>query len=195
MLLGLVAGEGQSILYTNVSLIAPRLHLLRRLGGRECVGLLWLGTVVAGGTTHPLNVLFLVADGLNTTIGCYDGDVLTPHLDELAAAGTLFGSGYCQEAVCSPSLNSVLSGLRPDVSQVRIGRGGRGGEGLRQDFPGAVNLPEMFQRGGYQTVSLGKIFHHDEVETGGPIGPRMSPGRVELERRTMVSCRSLPALV
>jgi arylsulfatase A-like enzyme len=37
----------------------------------------------------------------------------------------------------------------------------------------AITLPELFKRHGYHTVSIGKVYHHGEVETGGPVGPRM----------------------
>ncbi len=73
-----------------------------------------------------------------------------------------------------PSRASLLSGLRPDVDQVRIGRGS-GGDEIRKHLPEAVLLPELFKNSGYYTVSLGKIFHHGEVETGGEVGPRMKP--------------------
>ena len=47
--------------------------------------------VAADATPRPRNVLFMVADDLNTMLGCY-GDPLaeTPHLDRLAARGVRF---------------------------------------------------------------------------------------------------------
>jgi arylsulfatase A-like enzyme len=121
----------------------------------------------------PPNVLFVVADDLNTSIGCYGGDAITPNLDAFARTGLMFSRAYCQESVCGPSRNSVLSGLRPDTETERIGRGNGAGPALRRIRPSAITLPELFQRNGYYTVSIGKIFHHGEVETGGAVGPRM----------------------
>ena len=136
----------------------------------------WMGAALSVSGQTPArtpNVLFIAVDDLNAQIGCLGSEVKTPHLDRLARSGTLFERAYCQEAVCGPSRASVLSGLRPDGDKQRIGRGSGGGDGIRQLFPQAVLLPELFKNGGYHTVSLGKIFHHGEVETGGDIGPRM----------------------
>lgn len=141
-------------------------------GGVACMaGVL---AAAAPAVSRP-NVLFIAIDDLNAQLGCLGAAVQTPHLDRLAASGMLFERAYCQEAVCGPSRASVLSGLRPDGDTPRIGRGSGGGDAIRQAFPQAVLLPELFKNGGYRTVSLGKIFHHGEVETGGDIGPRMKP--------------------
>ena len=49
------------------------------------------------------NILFIAVDDLRVNLGCYGDPVaITPHLDRLAARGTLFGRAYCQQAVCSP---------------------------------------------------------------------------------------------
>jgi len=53
-----------------------------------CVGWALAGTTAAAtdAQPRPRNVLFIIADDLNTMLGCY-GDPLatTPHLDRLAA--------------------------------------------------------------------------------------------------------------
>jgi len=134
---------------------------------------IFMAAIATAAPTRPPNVLFIVADDLNTTIGCYGGNIITPHLDALALSGLLFSRAYCQESVCGPSRNSVLSGLRPDTDRERIGRGNGAGPALRNLKPGAVTLPELFKRNGYHTVSIGKVYHHGEFETGGPVGPRM----------------------
>lgn len=120
---------------------------------------------------RPVNVLFVVSDDLRAELGCYGSSAIkTPHLDTLAGSGILFERAYCQQAVCNPSRSSVLSGARPDTTKIVTG-----GRHVRMTMPNVVTLPELFQRQGYHTVSVGKIFHHGEVETGGNIGPRMQP--------------------
>lgn len=114
----------------------------------------------------PYNVLFIMADDLNAQLGCLGKNIISPNLDALAKSGTLFERAYCQEAVCGPSRASILSGLRPDTDKPRIGRGSGAGVGIRKLMPSAVLLPELFKNGGYYTLSVGKIFHHGEVETG-----------------------------
>jgi iduronate 2-sulfatase len=63
------------------------------------------------------NVLFICVDDLKPLLGCY-GDTLikTPNIDRLAARGVLFERAFCNQAVCAPSRNSLMTGLRPCVN-------------------------------------------------------------------------------
>ncbi len=70
----------------------------------------------AGGKPSRPNVLLICVDELKPVIGCY-GDPLavTPNIDRLAASGVRFDAAYCNQAVCSPSRNALLIGLRPQT--------------------------------------------------------------------------------
>ena len=64
-----------------------------------------------------LNVLFLVSDDLRPELGCYGNPIIqSPNIDRLARQGIVFDRAYCQQAVCSPSRSSVLTGTRPDMT-------------------------------------------------------------------------------
>lgn len=101
------------------------------------------------------NVLFIAVDDLKPTVGCY-GDALakTPNLDRLAARGTLFERAYCMQAVCSPSRNAVLTGLRPQTLRIYDLA-----TNFRRSVPDVVTLPQHFKSLGYRSEGIGKIFH------------------------------------
>ena len=65
------------------------------------------------------NVLFIAVDDMRPQLGCY-GDPLacTPHMDKLASGGLLFNRAYCQQALCSPSRISLLSGRYPSTTRI-----------------------------------------------------------------------------
>src|SRR5947209_199772 len=98
------------------------------------------------------NVLFIAVDDLNDWVGCLGGhrQVKTPHIDALAARGTLFSSAHCQAPLCNPSRSSLLTGLRPSSTGVYgLAPGIRDVEALRQH----VTLPQTFTRAGYFTYT------------------------------------------
>lgn len=110
----------------------------------------------------PLNVLFIAVDDLRPEIGCYGAKhIQSPNIDKLAASGLLFERAYCQVAVCNPSRNSILSGCRPDKTQIFDNQ-----HFLRSQLPEVVTLPQHFKNHGYTSLSLGKVFHHSEREPG-----------------------------
>lgn len=104
---------------------------------------------------RPPNVLFIAIDDLRPALGCYgDTQAKTPNLDRLASRGMTFMRAYCQQAVCSPSRLSLLTGRRPDSTKVWDLK-----THFRNALPDAVTLPQFFRNAGYHCVGIGKIFH------------------------------------
>ena len=110
---------------------------------------------VAASAAERLNVLFIASDDMRPQLGCYgDPTVKSPNLDALAKRGMLFNRSYVQQALCSPSRISMLSGRYPATTGIfEIGRT------LRTTMPDITTLPQHFKINGYHTRSLGKIYH------------------------------------
>ena len=65
-------------------------------------------------TQPPLNVLFITSDQQRGDCYGFEGrKVRTPHLDEMARAGTRFQACITPNLVCQPSRSSILTGLLP----------------------------------------------------------------------------------
>jgi iduronate 2-sulfatase len=130
-----------------------RLVLGAVIGGSIALAFV-LGLQPAIGQTKP-NVLFFAVDDLRTDIGCYGhSEAKTPNIDALAKRGMVFRRAYCQQAVCSPSRTSLLTGLRPDSTKVYdlVTH-------FRDTIPDVVTLPQHFKNNGYHTAGMGKLFH------------------------------------
>ncbi len=105
-----------------------------------------------------MNVLFIVADDLRPELGCYDKPhIHSPRIDELAARGMVFKRAYCQAAVCRASRVSLLTGLRPDSTE--IWTNGSKHKHFRDHLSDIATLPQQFMDHGYQSLAFGKIYH------------------------------------
>ncbi len=103
-----------------------------------------------------LNVLFIAVDDLRPELGCYGNPIIkSPNIDRLAKQGLLMNRAYCQQAVCSPSRSSLLTGTRPDTTKVWDLK-----THFRKALHDVVTLPQCFKNAGYFTQGMGKIYHH-----------------------------------
>ncbi|XP_060688002.1 iduronate 2-sulfatase isoform X2 [Hemiscyllium ocellatum] len=102
-----------------------------------------------------MNVLFIIADDLRTSLGCYgDPIVKSPNIDQLASKSIVFKNAFAQQALCGPSRTSFLTSRRPDTTRLfdhdsywRVQAGNY------------TTLPQYLKMHGYLTLSVGKVFH------------------------------------
>jgi len=101
-----------------------------------------------------------VADDLGfSDLGCYGGEIRTPHLDRLAAHGLRFATFYTN-ARCSPTRASLLTGQYPHA----VGVGDLCRPKDETSYPGyrgyldpdTPTLAEKLRAAGYRTWMSGK---------------------------------------
>jgi len=131
-------------------------------GNMFIITLIMILTIIGCGQSKKLsehkrkpNVLFIAIDDLRPELGCYGHNIVqSPNIDRLAKEGVLFNRAYCQQAVCSPSRTSLMTGLRPNTTKVWDLQ-----THFRTTIPTVVTLPQYFKKNGYYTQSVGKIYH------------------------------------
>lgn len=113
-----------------------------------------------------LNILFIAVDDLKPALGCY-GDPLakTPNIDRLASRGIRFDRAYCNQAVCAPSRNNLMLGIRSTTLGIYNLE-----TNFRQAAPNSVTLLQQFMRHGWRVEGVGKVFHvghgnHDDTNS------------------------------
>ncbi|HEY8249135.1 MAG TPA: sulfatase-like hydrolase/transferase, partial [Burkholderiales bacterium] len=101
--------------------------------------------------SRGLSILFITSDQQRGDCYGFEGRrVKTPHLDELAAAGTRFSACITPNVVCQPSRASILTGLLPRTHGVADN-----GIDLDEDV-GADGFGGTFARAGWRTAFIGK---------------------------------------
>lgn len=106
----------------------------------------------------PNIVVILLDDVGFSDLGCFGGEIATPHIDALAGQGLRF-TGYTTVPMCTPARAALLTGKNPHA----VGAGW-----LTHNHPGypgyqageisrdAPTLPELLRAQGYSTYGVGK---------------------------------------
>ncbi|MDP6979285.1 MAG: sulfatase [Myxococcota bacterium] len=143
--------------------------MLREVGSVVLLGVFALLPAGCGSeAAKPPNVLFIAVDDLNDWTSLLAGhpQAQTPNIDALAREGMTFTNAHAPAPTCGPSRAAILTGIRPSTSgnyeniDTFIGN---------PVLNGAVSLPELFQRSGYQVTGAGKLYHgrHHKSELKG----------------------------
>jgi len=110
------------------------------------------------------NVMYIIADDLNPSAFPSYGQPdygITPNLDKLASEAVTFMQAHSQVAICGPSRNSFLTGMRPDKAETYTFQ-----TSFRNSSMGGslwLTLPQWMAQNGYRSCGAGKTFHDDET--------------------------------
>jgi arylsulfatase A-like enzyme len=114
------------------------------------------------GTAKKPNIIVMMVDDMGySDLGCYGGEIKTPHLDQLAAEGVRF-TNFHNTSRCCPSRASILTGLYPH--QTGLGYFEGIATGTMEERPGyqgkvcrpCVTMAEALKPLGYATFGGGK---------------------------------------
>ncbi|MGI9442009.1 MAG: arylsulfatase [Rubripirellula sp.] len=112
----------------------------------------WLGikshaaeTTTESQHSQPPNVLVIMSDDMGySDLGCFGGEIKTPHLDQLAYDGLRFTNFY-SENMCWVSRAAMLTGVYHKTSMINGSL-----------HPHCTTLPERLRPDGYRTAMSGK---------------------------------------
>lgn len=114
------------------------------------------------------NIVIILADDLGySDVGCYGGEIETPHLDALAEGGLRFTQFY-NTARCWPTRGALMTGYYAQaIRRDNLPGQDRRGAGNRGDRPEwARLLPQLLQPAGYRSYHSGK-WHIDGLNLAG----------------------------
>jgi choline-sulfatase len=123
------------------------------------------------------NVVVIMGDDhADYVIGAYGNRIIrTPHLDRLAADGVRFDRAYANSPVCTPSRQSMITGLMPQAAGVTL---------LSTPLaPEKVTLGDHVKRFGLKTGAVGKMhFINEQLTHGFDYRVRTSDYQAHLEQ-------------
>lgn len=108
----------------------------------------FFAALAAAPAAEKPNILLVLLDDLGySDLGCYGGEIPTPHIDSLARHGLRF-THMANSARCCPTRASLLTGLHPAQAGI-------------PDFDGQLSensatLAEVLRGAGYRTYMVGK---------------------------------------
>ncbi len=122
----------------TAGLVAPRLLSAAEGGGGH-------------GPPRPPNIVWISAEDISPTLGCYgDAYATTPHLDAFAAQGVRYDQAFTHAPVCAPARSGIITGMYPST----LGTSWMRCHGCPP--PEAICFPEYLRAAGYFCTNRSK---------------------------------------
>lgn len=105
----------------------------------------------------PNNFISISIDDLiaHQTVKNLFGNALhTPNMDRLSDLGVSFENAFAQVALCNPSRASILSGQRPESTNVHENH-----VNWYDSIDISTTLPAIISKNGFETTVIGKVYH------------------------------------
>jgi N-sulfoglucosamine sulfohydrolase len=120
----------------------------------------WMAMAGGGAmaATKRPNILWISCEDASPLLGCY-GDRLakTPHLDRLAAEGTVYTRAFSVAGVCAPSRSGIITGVHPTSLNSHHMR-------CETTLPAGVRcFPEYLREAGYYCTNNAKTDYNFKV--------------------------------
>ncbi|MFM7057190.1 MAG: sulfatase [Planctomycetota bacterium] len=124
-----------------------------------CWSVMWPAAPVL--SAQPPNLLWISCEDISPLLGCYGvPNADTPHLDQLAAEGTLFTHAFSCHGVCAPSRTGIITGLTPISLGANHMRS-------KVQLPEDVRLfPQLLRDAGYYCTNNSKTDYNVEWAPG-----------------------------
>ncbi len=129
------------------------------------------GSTVLGHAQKKPNIIVIMADDMGySDLGCYGGEVETPHLDKLAKNGLRYKQFYNSARSC-PSRATLMTGLYPHqagmgwMAAADMGRPAYQGYLNRE----SVTIAEVLSTSGYSTYMTGKWHLSSDRQNAGKV--------------------------
>ncbi len=119
--------------------------------------LFWCRPQVANAESTKPNIILIMSDDMGwSDLGCYGGEIATPHLDALAKRGVRFTQFY-NTARCCPTRATLLTGLYAHQAGIGHMMEDNGTEAYRGDLNrSCVTIAEVLKTAGYRNYMSGK---------------------------------------
>ena len=134
--------------------------MIRTLASFAAVFVILAAPSAADESRLPDIVVYLADDLSARDLKLYGGtNISTPAIDALAAAGMTFDRAFVASPACAPSRAALLTGLMP----------ARNGAEENHTYPreGALRLPTILNKLGYETAAFGKVAHNKNAKMCG----------------------------